>query len=141
MNDSRHDNHKVVQLRPRASAERASRRNPLLRMAARAAGVGKCTARALGSVLVFALLVAWQAVRLVVCAVLVLTEPLVRLVLMGLAFLSFLVTLIFGFLMNAPHFAKWGMLTFSIGLVLLYWLFLFIMSLFMRLPPYHDPYR
>ena len=84
-----------------------------------------------------ALYLAWQIVRLTCCAVLILMEPLVRATLVPLAFLSFLVTLIFGFLIGDPRFPRWGMLGFSIGLLMLYWLFLGVMSLFMTLPP-HD---
>lgn len=84
-----------------------------------------------------ALYLGWQIVRLACCAVLILMEPLVRATLVPLAFLSFLVTLIFGFLIGDPRFPRWGMLGFSIGLLMLYWLFLGVMSLFMTLPP-HD---
>ena len=38
------------------------------------------------------------------------------------------------FLIGDPHFPKWGMLAFSIGTMWLYWLFLGLMSLFVRLP-------
>jgi hypothetical protein len=79
-------------------------------------------------------LIAWQLVRSVICALLVLFEPLLRIVLVPIAFLAFVVTLIFGFLIGAPNFPKWGMLAFSVGALLLYWLYLGVMSLFMRLP-------
>lgn len=85
-----------------------------------------------------ALWVAWQAVRLTCCAVLILMEPLLRATLVPIAFLSFLVTLFFGFLLGDPRFPRWGMLAFSIGTLMLYWLFLGLMSLFMTLPPTHD---
>jgi hypothetical protein len=82
------------------------------------------------AVLLFAL---WLA-RMTLCALLVLIEPLLRITLVPLAFLGFLVTLVFGFLMGDPRFPKWGMLAFSVGALWLYWLFLALASLLMRLP-------
>jgi hypothetical protein len=73
-------------------------------------------------------------VRMVIFTVLVFLEPIVAALLVPVAFLSFLVTLVFGFLIGDPHFPKWGMLAFSIGTMWLYWLFLGLMSLFVRLP-------
>ncbi|MDM0058981.1 hypothetical protein [Variovorax fucosicus] len=83
-------------------------------------------------------LVVWQVVRLTICAVLILTEPLLRATLVPIAFLSFVVTLIFGFLIGDPRFPRWGMLAFSVGTLMLYWLFLGVMSIFMTLPRSHD---
>ena len=80
---------------------------------------------------------AWQILRIACCAVLVLTEPILRAILVPIAFLGFLVTLVFGFLIGEPRFPRWGMLGFSVGALMLYWLFLGLMSLFMTLPP-HD---
>ena len=82
--------------------------------------------------------VMWQVVRLAICAVLILTEPLLRATLVPIAFLSFVVTLIFGFLIGDPRFPRWGMLAFSVGTLMVYWLFLGVMSLFMTLPRFHD---
>jgi len=82
--------------------------------------------------------IGWQAVRLTCCAVLVLVEPILRATLVPIAFLSFLVTLLFGFLIGDPRFPRWGMLAFSIATLMVYWLFLGLMSLFMTLPPSHD---
>jgi hypothetical protein len=82
--------------------------------------------------------VAWQIVRIACCAVLVLIEPILRATLVPIAFLGFMVTLIFGFLIGDPRFPRWGMLAFSVGALMLYWLFLGLMSLFMTLPPDHD---
>ena len=82
--------------------------------------------------------VAWQIVRITCCAALVLIEPILRATLVPIAFLGFLVTLIFGFLIGDPRFPRWGMLAFSLGALMLYWLFLGLMSLFMTLPPDHD---
>lgn len=83
---------------------------------------------------VFAIL---QLVRWIVSAVLILAEPVVRAVLVPVALLGFLVTLIFGFLIGDPNFPRWGMLAFSVGALVLYWLYLGLMSLFMSLPS-HD---
>jgi hypothetical protein len=79
-------------------------------------------------------LVAWPVVRLALCSVLVLMEPLVRIILVPVAFLGFLVTLVFGFVAGDPTFPKWGMLAFSVASLWLYWLFLGLMALLMRLP-------
>lgn len=81
--------------------------------------------------------VAWQVLRCAICAVLVLGEPVIRAVLVPLAFLGFLVTMIFGFLIGDPRFPRWGMLAFSVGALLIYWCYLGFMSLFMSLPS-HD---
>jgi hypothetical protein len=85
--------------------------------------------------------VAWQVVRIAICAVLVLLEPVMRAILVPLAFLGFVVTLIFGFLIADPRFPRWGMLAFSVGSLMLYWLYLGLMSVFMTLPPAHDSRR
>ncbi|MDM0001167.1 hypothetical protein QTI24_21345 [Variovorax sp. J22P240] len=81
---------------------------------------------------------ALQLLRITCCALLVLIEPVLRATLVPIAYLSFLVTLIFGFLIGDPRFPRWGMLGFSVGTLMLYWLFLGLMSLFMTLPPDHD---
>ena len=85
--------------------------------------------------LVGALRVLWQIVRIACCAALVLIEPVLRVTLVPVAHLSFLVTLIFGFVIGDPRFPRWGMLGFSVGALLIYWLFLGVMNLFMALPP------
>jgi hypothetical protein len=90
-----------------------------------------------GRALGWAVLAAWQVLRCAICAILVLGEPVMRAVLVPLAFLGFLVTMIFGFLIGAPRFPRWGMLAFSVGALVLYWAYLGLMSLFMALPP-HD---
>lgn len=81
--------------------------------------------------------VAWQAVRLTCCAVLILMEPILRATLIPIAFLSFMVTLLFGFLIGDPRFPRRGMLAFSVGTLMVYWMYLGLMSLFMTLPPSH----
>lgn len=82
--------------------------------------------------------VALQVVRIACCALLVLIEPVLRATLVPIAYLGFLVTLVFGFLIGDPRFPRWGMLAFSVGTLMLYWLFLGLMSLFMTLPADHD---
>ncbi len=84
------------------------------------------------------LFICWQFLRLACCAVLVLLEPLLRMTLVPIAFLSFMVTLIFGFLIGDPRFPRWGMLAFSIGTLMIYWMFLGLMSRFMTLPRCHE---
>ena len=84
--------------------------------------------------------IAWQIALICGCAILVLMEPIVSAILIPVAHLSFLITLIFGFLIHDPHFARWGMLAFSVGALLMDWLFLEIMSLVMTLPLFH-PHR
>ncbi|KWT71761.1 MULTISPECIES: hypothetical protein [unclassified Variovorax] len=86
------------------------------------------------------LCVGLQLARWAICALLVLGEPVVRAVLVPVAFLSFLVTLIFGFLIGDVRFPRWGMLAFSVSALILYWLYLGLMSLFMTLPS-HDHER
>lgn len=80
------------------------------------------------------LLAGCQMLRLVLCALLVLAEPLLRLVLVPIAFLGFAVTLLFGFALQQPGFPKWGMLGFSVGSLLLYTLYLCVMHLLMGWP-------
>jgi hypothetical protein len=71
--------------------------------------------------------VTWAVCRAALGAVLVMLEPLLRIVLLPVAFGSFFVTLLFGFMMNDPRFPKWGMLAFSVGALWVYWLFLAVM--------------
>jgi len=85
----------------------------------------------------WAVLIAWHLARITICAVLVLGEPVMRAVLVPVAFLGFLVTMIFGFLIGDPRFPRLGMLGFSAGALVLYWFYLWVMSLFMSLPS-HD---
>lgn len=142
MNDAtNHDTGKVVYLRPPPHAGIEARREAVRHMTERAGGAIRGARRASGSVLSFLVLAAWQVVRVCICALLVLIEPLLRVTLVPLAFLGFVVTLIFGFMMGSPGFPRWGMLAFSVGLILVYWLFLGLMSLFMRLPPDYDRHR
>lgn len=82
-----------------------------------------------------------QILRLMVSAVLILGEPVVRAVLVPVALLGFLVTLVFGFLIGDPNFPRWGMLAFSVGALVLYWLYLGLMSLFMSLPSHDRHHR
>ena len=61
-----------------------------------------------------------------------------RVILVSIAFLSFVVTLIFGFLIGDARFPTLGMLAFSVGALWLYWLFIGLMSVFVRLPRGQD---
>jgi len=97
-------------------------------------GLHSCTGmRTVGSmgVSIFAVVLigSWHALRLVLGTLLVLLEPLLRMTLVPLAFLSFGVTVVFGFLIGDPRFPKWGMLTFSVGTLWLYGLFVVVTSL------------
>jgi hypothetical protein len=69
---------------------------------------------------------AWRLVVLFGVSVLVLVEPVVRVVLVPLATLCVLMAVVFGFMMHAPHFHAWGMLVFGVGALWLYWLYLFL---------------
>lgn len=76
----------------------------------------------------------WRGLHLGVCAFLVLLEPLLRATLVPLAFLSFVVTLVFGFVVGDPRFPRWAMLGFSVGFLVLYWLYLGLLMWFVRAP-------
>jgi hypothetical protein len=73
----------------------------------------------------------WQAIRCAICAVLVLGEPVLRAVLVPVAFQGILVTVIFGFLIGDPRFPRCGMLAFSVGAQVLYWLYLGLMGVYL----------
>lgn len=79
-------------------------------------------------------LVLWRGLHLGVCALLVLMEPLLRATLVPLAFLSFVVTLVFGFVVGDPTFPRWAMLGFSVGCLLLYWIYLGLLMWLVRAP-------
>lgn len=91
-------------------------------------------ASAAGALLRLTLRCTLGLLRWAICAALVLGEPVVRAVLVPVAFLGFLVTLIFGFVLGDPRFPRWGMLAFSIGVLMVYWLYLGLMSIAMALP-------
>jgi hypothetical protein len=76
----------------------------------------------------------WRGLHLGFCALLVLLEPLLRATLVPLAFLSFMVTLVFGFVVGDPKFPRWAMLGFSVGCLILYWLYLGLLMWFVRAP-------
>jgi hypothetical protein len=79
-----------------------------------------------------------QVLHLVLCTLLVLMEPFVRAILVSVAFLSFVVTVIFGVLIGDARFPTFGMLAFSVGALWLYWLFIGLMTLLMRSPRGQD---
>lgn len=68
-----------------------------------------------------------RLVLFVLLTVLILAEPLVRIVLVPLATLSALMAIVFGFVLHAPHFHAWGMLAFGVGALWLYWLYVLLM--------------
>jgi hypothetical protein len=84
-----------------------------------------------GRLLRAAVVLALQAMRFVALSMMVLMEPLVRLVLVPAALLGCLVTLLFGFLMGDPRFPRWGMLALSLGALWLYWAYLGLLCLLM----------
>lgn len=72
------------------------------------------------------------AVRLACWSMLVLIELSLRLTLVPFAFLSFAVTMVFGFLLGDARFPRWGMLGFSVASMMLYGVVLGLMSCCMR---------
>lgn len=82
--------------------------------------------RSLVAVVIGLVRTAQRLMFFVVFSVLVMIEPLVRIVLVPLATLSTLMAVVFGFAMHAPHFHPWGMLVFGVGLLWLYWLYLLL---------------
>ncbi len=127
------DRGNVVYLQPSDVRERR-----LGRLATGATEALRAVARQGGSLLALAFMGTLQVLRPVLCTLLVLMEPLVRAILVPIAFLSFVVTLIFGFLIGDARFPTFGMLTFSVGALWLYWLFLGFMCLLMRSPRGRD---
>lgn len=123
------ESRKVVYLRP-TDARKPDRR----RVAAVVAEYGRRVVRIVQRCVVIAWWIAWPLLKLVLCTALMLAEPLVRIILVPIAMLGFLVTLLFGFLIGDADFPKWGMLAFSVGALWLYWLFLGLIRLLMRLP-------
>ena len=117
---------------------RVSSKVRMRRATAAAREAARLMALTLGSILLWLLKRLWQVVRLALCALLVLIEPLLRATLIPIAYLSFIMAMIFGFFLSDPRFPKWGMLAFSIGTLWLYWLFVGLMSLFMRTPRGRD---
>lgn len=72
----------------------------------------------LGAAVIGLLLILWQAVRIPALALLVILEPLVRVILAGAALLIVLTALFYRAL-GMPHFPFWTMLAFGIGSALL----------------------
>lgn len=65
----------------------------------------------------------WTLVRIALCAVLALVEPLLRITLVPLAFGGFFVTLL-ALLIGDTRFPVWGMLGMSVALLWLYGVFM-----------------
>jgi hypothetical protein len=57
----------------------------------------------------------WQVIRLPALAVLVILEPIIGTLLVGLALLGSLIAFVFEFATTVPNFPFWGMLTISLG--------------------------
>ena len=108
------------------------------RLVASAAAVRSAVCTKSAAIIALLLLGGWATMRIVLCTLFVLVEPIVRMILVPVAYLSFAVTVIFGFVIGDPRFPKWGMLAFSFGALWLYWLFVGLMSLFMRVPHGQD---
>ena len=62
--------------------------------------------------------IAWQVVRLPILALLLIVEPVVRIVLSWAALLSLSCSFLFEFTGNASTFSFWGMIAFSVGCAL-----------------------
>lgn len=141
MNAVRPDAAKVVYL-PGAAKPRAAVSRALSPLSASVGWAGRTLAGRMGSGVRSALWFAANLVRVVICAVLVLIEPLVRIVFCAGAFLLFVATLVVHFLIGHPSFPTWPLLGASVAMMVVYWIYLWIMSLFMRLPmiPYDDRY-
>lgn len=69
----------------------------------------------LASALLVSVRFLWHVIRLPILAVLLVLEPLVRVVFFTLAFLGTLVAFILKFGSTLPHFPFWGMLGVSLG--------------------------
>ncbi|MBS0448531.1 MAG: hypothetical protein JSR59_21630 [Proteobacteria bacterium] len=91
-------------------------------LATGATAIGRATLRTIAVTAV----VAVHAIRVALCALLVLVEPVLAMTLLPVAFLGLLVTLFFGFVVHDPHFPRWGMLAMSVGALCLYWLFVIV---------------
>ena len=61
-------------------------------------------------------------------------EPVLRVILLGAAFVTFWMAVIFGFLMDAPHFPAWGMLVFSVSAFGAYLVVLLVQHFLIGLP-------
>jgi hypothetical protein len=62
---------------------------------------------------------AWHAIRLPIVTLLIILEPFVRTILMGIAMLGVLMCLFHQFLLHDPRFPFWLMLSLSIGSAML----------------------
>lgn len=74
----------------------------------------------------------YSCTRITLLALWVLVEPFLRWALLGVAYLSFAMSVAFGFVLQMPHFSKWGMLLIALIAVMLYWGILALMSALMR---------
>lgn len=76
--------------------------------------------------------IVWQVIRWPVLALLILLEPLVGVILYGLALLLFLTALLFRFAVNRPEFPFWTMIGVSLACIGVLMLYYAAMQLFSR---------
>jgi hypothetical protein len=88
--------------------------------------------RAGRTLVVGALWLAWQAIRLPISATLIVLEPVVRFILTAATLLGILMAFFFKLSRAAPHFPFWGMLGFSVGCAVLLMAYHAIVRLFSR---------
>lgn len=79
-----------------------------------------------------AVMLALRGVALVLYVLMAMAEPFIGVVLSVLAFGTFFVTVLFGFLLQVPFPHRWEMLFGSVGFMLLYGLYLGLLSLLQR---------
>jgi hypothetical protein len=79
-----------------------------------------------------AVLLALRALALLVYVVLAMAEPFIGIVLSVLAFGTFAVTVLFGFILQMPFPHRWEMLFASVGFMLLYGAYLGLLSWLQR---------
>lgn len=75
---------------------------------------------------------AWGAVRLPIFSLLLIFEPIVRLVLSWLTLLAVLTAFLFEFSGAAPSFPFWGMISFSVGCALVLTAYYALLSMLSR---------
>lgn len=78
------------------------------------------------------ILLSWQVIRLPILATLVTLEPLVTLILNGVALLGILMSLFFEYVVQLPNYPFWLMMGISIGSVLCLMGYYFLIRLFSR---------
>ena len=82
------------------------------------------------TLLIGVLRLVWQLIRLPVLILMAILEPIVSVVLMGLATLGVLMCFFYEFLVRAPHFPFWLMMGISLSFAFLLMLYYALMRLF-----------